>query len=256
MENTTPQPKIHNVVATIQIECDPINIHRLSQILPYSSYDKSKFAAITIRLADPVCTCLLFTSGKLVVTGASSWDEGLLTAYCIRDILAETHLGQTFRIVSYDVQNIVAHVDIALKEGQTLNLDMFYAEHAKEVTYQRNMFPGLVFRSLQCPIVLLCFTSGKIVITGGKSVKHIAQGWATLWTQVRKYISQIYFRARFVRTVRRGVPARFVRSACSTPVRVSARIARSSGVTGAVGPSRSGDPHHFRVRDATGEVGV
>jgi transcription initiation factor TFIID TATA-box-binding protein len=185
---SAPEPEIHNVVATIQIECEPINIHRLSQILPYSSYDKSKFAAITIRLADPVCTCLLFTSGKLVVTGASSWDEGLLTAYCIRDILAETHLGQTFRIVSYDVQNIVAHVDIPMAPGQSLDLNRFYEEHAKEVTYQRNMFPGLIFRSLKYPIVLLCFTSGKIVVTGGKSVKHITKGWETLWEQVRLYV--------------------------------------------------------------------
>lgn len=188
--SAAPTPIIHNVVATIQIECEPINIHRLSQILPYSSYDKSKFAAITIRLADPVCTCLLFTSGKLVVTGASSWNEGLLTAYCVRDILEQTHMGQTFKIVSYDVQNIVAHVDIPLKPGQSLDLDRFYADHAKEVTYQRNMFPGLIFRSLQCPVVLLCFTSGKIVVTGGKSVKHIVKGWETLWTQVQQYITQ------------------------------------------------------------------
>ena len=188
--SAAPIPIIHNVVATIQIECEPINIHRLSQILPYSSYDKSKFAAITIRLADPVCTCLLFTSGKLVVTGASSWNEGLLTAYCVRDILEQTHMGQTFKIVSYDVQNIVAHVDIPLKPGQSLDLDRFYADHAKEVTYQRNMFPGLIFRSLQCPVVLLCFTSGKIVVTGGKSVKHIVKGWETLWTQVQQYITQ------------------------------------------------------------------
>jgi len=184
-----PEPEIHNVVATIQIECEPINIHRLSQLLPYSSYDRSKFAAITIRLADPVCTCLLFTSGKLVVTGACSWDEGLLTAYCIRDILRAHHLGQTFRIVSYDVQNIVAHVDIPMKPGQILNLDRFYAEHAREVTYQRHMFPGLIFRSLSSSVVLLCFTSGKIVVTGGKSVQHITQAWAELWEQVRQYIT-------------------------------------------------------------------
>jgi len=184
-----PEPKIHNVVATIQIECEPINILRLSKVLPYSTYDKSKFAAITIRLADPVCTCLLFTSGKLVVTGASSWDEGLLTAYCIRDILRRICTGQTFRIISYEVQNIVAHVDIPLREGQSLDLDRFYAENAKEVTYQRNMFPGLIFRALDNTIVLLCFTSGKIVVTGGKSTDHIYKGWSQLWPRVQYYVT-------------------------------------------------------------------
>jgi transcription initiation factor TFIID TATA-box-binding protein len=184
----TPEPRIHNVVATIQIECEPINIMRLNQLLPYSSYDKSKFAAITIRLADPVCTCLLFTSGKLVVTGASSWNEGLLTAYCIRDILRETCKGQSFRIISYDVQNIVAHVEIPLRQGQSLDLDKIYAENSKEVTYQRNMFPGLIFRALDNNIVLLCFTSGKIVVTGGKSVQHISRGWKELWPRIRPYV--------------------------------------------------------------------
>ena len=190
MASPTPEPEIHNVVATIQIECEPINIHRLSQILPFSSYDKSKFAAITIRLADPVCTCLLFTSGKLVVTGASSWEEGLLTAYCVRDIMCAHHTGQSFRIVSYDVQNIVAHADIPLAPGQSLDLDRFYAERAKEVTYQRNMFPGLIFRPITHSIVLLCFTSGKVVVTGGKSVQHITDGWGELWPLVRGFISQ------------------------------------------------------------------
>lgn len=63
-------PTIHNVVATIQIECDPIDIHRLSLLLPFSTYDKSKFAAITLRLLSPNCTCLLFTSGALSLLGS------------------------------------------------------------------------------------------------------------------------------------------------------------------------------------------
>jgi len=175
-------------VATIQIKCNPIDIARLSNLLPYSTYDKSKFAAITIRLADPVCTCLLFTSGKLVVTGASSWDEGLLTAYCIRDILRKLYCNENFEIISFDVQNIVAHVDIPLQTGQKLDLDKFYSENAKEITYQKNMFPGLIFRAINEDVVLLCFNSGKVVVTGGKSVKNINDGWNRLWPRVQKYI--------------------------------------------------------------------
>lgn len=184
----TPLPIIHNVVATIQIKCKPIDILQLSKLLPYSTYDKSKFAAITIRLADPVCTCLLFTSGKLVVTGASSWDEGLLTAYCVRDILKKVYTHDTFQISSYDVQNIVAHVDIPLNQGQRLDLDKFYHENSKEITYQKNMFPGLIFRALDESVVLLCFNSGKVVVTGGKSTDNIYDGWKKLWPRIRQYI--------------------------------------------------------------------
>ena len=179
-----PEFRVHNVVATIQIECDTIDINYLRDLLPNTSYDKSKFAAITIRLSDPVCTCLLFTSGKLVVTGASSWEEGLLTGYCIRDILRESFHGKRFEISSYTVQNIVARIDV---DGK-IALERMAEEKNQEVTYQKNMFPGLVFRSVECSVVLLCFSSGKIVITGGKSVEHLAKSWSVLWETVSRYL--------------------------------------------------------------------
>jgi transcription initiation factor TFIID TATA-box-binding protein len=182
-----PIPKIHNVVATIQIKCEQIDIVKVNNILPFTSYDKSKFAAITIRLSDPVCTCLLFTSGKLVITGASSWDEGLLTAYCIRDILQNIFPNKSFIITKYEVQNIVAHVEVHL-ERKHMDLDLLYEENIKECTYQKNMFPGLIFRPLNCPIVLLCFASGKIVLTGGKTVDQIFQNWKILWHRIKCYI--------------------------------------------------------------------
>jgi transcription initiation factor TFIID TATA-box-binding protein len=186
--NNISVPVIHNVVATIQIECDSIDIQRLSQLLPFSSYDKSKFAAITLRLLNPTCTCLLFTSGKLVVTGASSWEQALLTAYHVRDILIETYAGQTFEITAYDVQNIVAHVEIPLEKGEALDLDAFYADHFQECTYQRSMFPGLIYRPLHVSVVLLCFSSARIVITGGKSVEQIFSGWERFGPIVRRYV--------------------------------------------------------------------
>ena len=183
-----PTPVVHNVVATIQIKCAPINIERLASLLPFSSYDKSKFAAITIRLFNPTCTCLLFVSGKLVVTGASNWDEALLTAYCIKDILEEYHYGEQFTIVEYQVQNVVAHVELDMKPGQTLDLPSIYQDHCNISTYQPNMFPGLIFRPKPSPVVLLCFKSGKFVITGGKCVEDIFTGWAALWPLMQRYV--------------------------------------------------------------------
>lgn len=179
-----PELFVHNVVATIQIESEFIDIAYLHKLLPYTTYDKSRFAAITIRLADPVCTCLLFTSGKLVVTGASCWDEGLLTAYCIRDILQSVFPLQTFTIVSYVVQNIVAHVELGLQ----LDLPCMYEDRNTESTFQRNLFPGLIFRPENHNVVLLCFKSGKIVVTGGKSIQHLHRQWRLLWPVVMRYV--------------------------------------------------------------------
>lgn len=181
-------PIFHNVVATIQIECDPIDISHLSSLLPFTSYDKKKFAAITIRLHRPPCTCLLFTSGKLVVTGAKSWDEALLTAYCIADILKESYPYNRFEIKDFQIQNMVAHVELPFDGSMNLNLSEFYSDHSSEITYQPRMFPGLIFRPLDSSLVFLCFSSGKIVITGGMSEDEIYDAWHKTEPLIKKYI--------------------------------------------------------------------
>ena len=47
---------------------------------------------------------------------------------------------------------------------------------------------GLIYRSTEAPVVLLCFYSGKVVLTGGKSLRDIEWGWNMLWKVVRRYI--------------------------------------------------------------------
>jgi transcription initiation factor TFIID TATA-box-binding protein len=93
-----------------------------------------------------------------------------------------------YYIVDCDVQNIVAHSEIPLRENQFLNIQKMYENMSMECTYQKNMFPGLIYRSTEAPVVLLCFYSGKVVLTGGKSIRDIEWGWNMLWKVVRRYI--------------------------------------------------------------------
>lgn len=74
-----PVPQCHNIVSTSQIltSQSSINLQRLADLYPFTTYDRKRFAAITIRLANPHCTCLLFGSGKLVITGSTSFRFGL-----------------------------------------------------------------------------------------------------------------------------------------------------------------------------------
>jgi hypothetical protein len=72
---TPTSTTVHNMVSTSMLLCSemPINLSLLAMLLPCSTYDRRRFAAITIRLENPRCTALLFTSGKLVITGVKSW---------------------------------------------------------------------------------------------------------------------------------------------------------------------------------------
>jgi TATA-box binding protein (TBP) (component of TFIID and TFIIIB) len=50
-----------------------INLERIHEDLRCSHYDRKRFAAITIRIDHPTVTALLFTSGRLVITGSKCW---------------------------------------------------------------------------------------------------------------------------------------------------------------------------------------
>lgn len=188
----TPKASIHNLVATARIftNCPSFDLHTISRFLPNCTYDKQKFAAITVRQHEPRCTILLFTSGKMVLTGCKDYVECCLASLNIAMLLRANLPHFYFTLHDVTIQNIVGNVDLCLGDTHYIDLDKMYTEENIYCTYQKNMFPGLIYRANSCPVVLLLFYSGKIVITGGKSRRDVFDGWAALWPVVKQYISR------------------------------------------------------------------
>jgi transcription initiation factor TFIID TATA-box-binding protein len=184
-----PTPKCHNIVSTSQIQSSQgssLNLQRLADLYPFTTYDRKRFAAITIRLANPHCTCLLFGSGKLVITGSTSFSACIVASHEITKILRKANPRDWFEVSSCIIQNIVAHVE--LPSDTFIDLNRLYTDFCECATYQRSIFPGLVLRPPQSPIVLLIFNSGRIVCTGGKSYDDIYFGFINMFHTIKKYI--------------------------------------------------------------------
>lgn len=190
VDDVMPMATIHNIVATVRIvsSVSPVNLQYLAQILPNSYYNRQRFAAITIRLARPNCTALLFSSGKLVLTGCSSWNECNYASMNVVNLLRAYVPDVDFLLVENCIQNIVAHVSIPLRDGCKLDLSRLYEMYGVQCTYQPQLFPGLIFRPESSPVVLICFYSGNVVVTGGKSVDDIEQGWKRLWPLMKTFV--------------------------------------------------------------------
>jgi TATA-box binding protein (TBP) (component of TFIID and TFIIIB) len=73
-------------------------------------------------------------------------------------------------------------------DGGCLDLEAMYTRLNLHCTYQKNMFPGLIYRPHASPVVLLCFFSGKIVITGGRTEKDVVEGWRRLWPTIKVFV--------------------------------------------------------------------
>jgi transcription initiation factor TFIID TATA-box-binding protein len=180
---------VHNVVGTAKVLCSslPFDLQLIHSILPNSTFKKKKFAAITIRLFDPHCTVLLFASGKMVLTGCRDFLLCVLATHKVIAILRRAIPCVDFECSIIQIQNIVGHVDMDL-EHHSIDLELFYKHYNIECTFQRSMFPGLVYRAQNSTVVMLIFGSGRVVITGGKCLQSINAAWNVLKSKLQTFL--------------------------------------------------------------------
>ena len=134
-----PTTSIHNLVGTALVACSvsPLDLSSIQRLLPNNTQEKQKFAAITMRIFKPTCTVLLFSSGKMVLTGCRTFIECITAALHVMTILRQSYTGVQFLLVSVTIQNIVGNVIT----GRSIDLDFFYKSQSMWCTYQANMFP-------------------------------------------------------------------------------------------------------------------
>jgi transcription initiation factor TFIID TATA-box-binding protein len=120
-------------------------------------------------MKEPKMVALLFSTGKIVLTGITCMDDfqkGL--DVLIRQI---NDLGiRTSAEPDVSINNMVCSYDTGLKINLTKVIVTFNYE---KIEYEPEQFPGLVYRISDPKIVVLIFSSGKIILTGGKTIVDV-----------------------------------------------------------------------------------
>ena len=159
---------INNIVATVSIS-DKLNLELINELIPNSEYNKKRFPGLIYRQKMPKTALLIFSSGKVVCTGAKTMKEAKIAILNVIDLLSKfkIHLNKKPDIF---VQNIVATSSLHAE----LNLSTIAISLGLEnVEYEPEQFPGLVYRVIDPKVVFLIFKSGGIVCTGAKAVEDI-----------------------------------------------------------------------------------
>ena len=167
-----PTINIVNVVASAKL-AEEFDLHKIEAELENTEYNKKKFPGLVYRVKAPKAAFLIFTSGKVVCTGAKNVED-------VRTVI--TNMAKTLKSIGFEkinlepeihVQNIVASADLKTR----LNLNAVAQSLGFEnIEYEPEQFPGLVYRIKQPKVVVLIFGSGKLVITGGKSSEECEEG--------------------------------------------------------------------------------
>ncbi|MCS7111560.1 MAG: TATA-box-binding protein [Ignisphaera sp.] len=158
--------KVENIVATVSIEQN-IDLDYLDKVLPNVEYDPDQFPGLVLRLDSPKVTALVFRSGRMVVTGAKSTPDLIKAVKKIVKMLIKYDVPITSK-PRIQIQNIVASANL----GAEIMLEKV-AFLLENTMYEPEQFPGLIYRLTDPHVVLLIFSSGKMVITGAKSEDEV-----------------------------------------------------------------------------------
>ena len=163
--------KIENVVASTKL-AEEFDLTVIESEFEGAEYNKQKFPGLVYRVSDPKAAFLVFTSGKVVCTGA----KNVADVHTVIGNMAKKLNGigiKTLENPDITVQNIVASADL----HTILNLNAIAIGLGLEnIEYEPEQFPGLVYRIDVPKVVVLIFSSGKLVVTGGKSPEDCEKG--------------------------------------------------------------------------------
>ena len=171
--------KVQNIVATTSLE-KAIPLVKLAETLPNTEYNPEQFPGLVMRIKDPKTSALIFSSGKIVCTGAKSMKKVKESVTQIIQNIEKIKVKITVK-PKYTIQNMVASGSI----GIDLNLNSL-AVQLSNTEYEPEQFPGLVYKLPGTRATFLLFSNGKIVCTGTRSEKKLNEAVDLLIVELAK----------------------------------------------------------------------
>ena len=163
--------KIENIVASGVI-ADSIDLVEVSKKIASCELNTKRFPGAVFRIEKPKIASLIFSSGKVVLTGIRN-DQALVDGLKIIMASLKEAGVDTYDVPRVAVTNIVCSYNLE----KYINLNrVVITLNLENIEYEPEQFPGLVYRIHDPKIVALLFSSGKIILTGGKTIEDIKRG--------------------------------------------------------------------------------
>lgn len=172
--------KIENVVASVSLN-QTIDLSTIAKSMSDEvDYKPEQFPGLVFRLKRPRTATLIFSSGKMVCTGAKSEKEVFKAVEIIINKLKSKGV-QLLTEPRIQIQNVVASA--SLNAEVNLEKAAFLLENSM---YEPEQFPGLIYRMDSPRVVLLIFSSGNMVCTGAKHEEDVKIAVERVYNQLKE----------------------------------------------------------------------
>ncbi|CAG9475088.1 TATA-box binding protein, putative [Plasmodium vivax] len=178
--------KIHNIIASANL-CVDIDLRLVAISIRNAEYNPSKINTLIVRLNKPKCTALIFKNGRIMLTGTKTKADAIYGCKKIGKII-KLVTNESVKLEGFNIENIIASADC----NMPVRLEMLAHDHKEYCNYEPELFAGLVYRykpTSKLKSVILIFVSGKIIITGCKSVQKLYTVFDDIYNVLLQYRS-------------------------------------------------------------------
>jgi len=176
--------KVVNLVVTSDLD-HSLNLETIASTISNTEYNPEQFPGLIMRIKDPKTAILLFSSGKMVCTGARSISKAEESIQKVIKTLKKINIIITIKPI-LKVQNMVGSGEL----NQDLDLN-YLTMNLMNTEYEPEQFPGLVYKIKKpVPASFLLFTNGKFVCTGVKSEHEMIISLEKLKINLKKVIAK------------------------------------------------------------------
>ncbi|CAD2094768.1 TATA-box binding protein, putative [Plasmodium vinckei lentum] len=178
--------KIHNIISSANLDTE-IDLRLVAVSIKSAEYNPSKINTLIIRINHPKCTALIFKSGRIMLTGTKSKTDSINGCKKIGKIIKFV-TNQNIRLKNFKIENIIASANCNIP----VRLEMLAHDHKDYCNYEPELFAGLVYRykpTSNLKSVILIFVSGKIIITGCKSIQKLNTVFQDIYNVLVQYKS-------------------------------------------------------------------
>ncbi|WP_316507096.1 TATA-box-binding protein [Nitrosopumilus sp.] len=166
MAQTKPHISIVNVVSSATTD-QKLDLVEITKKFPDVEYHPDQFPGAVFRLDNPRTATLIFQTGNMVCTGATSEEMSIKAVNTVVQKLRRAKIKIKNR-PPVTIQNIVSTINL----GGRVSI-VQAARTLPRSIYEPEQFPAVIHRMLDPKTVTLIFSTGKLVCTGARHEEEI-----------------------------------------------------------------------------------
>lgn len=162
-EEELPTYKIQNIVIKATLE-QAVVIPEIIAKIGHGKYDPSRFSAAILKFDEPKVTMNIFSSGKVILSGAKSINCGLYALFFLKEKLQVNY-------TDIEIINMLMTMNLQMQ----IDIESLFELNREHCIYDNKLFPSLVFKPPNSSCGSSIFQSGKITIYGCKNLRDIKE---------------------------------------------------------------------------------